>query len=54
LFFFSDDTKYIFDAFGENFESKGKESCEVNLKPKTRNFFGHLSGVISTNLNSVT
>jgi PAS domain S-box-containing protein len=50
-FFVSDDTKYIFDAFLEKiFESKGKESCEVNLITKDKkSFFGHLSGVISTN-----
>jgi PAS domain S-box-containing protein len=49
VFFISDDTKYIFNAFLQKiFKSKGKESCEVNLITKDKkSFFGHLSGVLS-------
>jgi hypothetical protein len=35
-------TQIYFDAFGENFKSKGKESCEVNLITKDKKPFWSL------------
>ena len=48
-FFVSDDTKSIFNLFLEKiFNSKVRESCEVNLLPNDKSvFYGYLTGVIS-------
>lgn len=48
-FFVSDDTKNIFNLFLEKiFNSKVRESCEVNLLPNDKSvFYGYLTGAVS-------
>jgi PAS domain S-box-containing protein len=48
-FFVSDDTKNIFNLFLEKiFNSKVRESCEVNLLPNDKSvFYGYLTGMVS-------